>query len=66
MAKKCGSLLFVEVFLGHVVFRQFTSANFLPLAISGLFDAGYDSRLERVAFFQQFINTLGIGAFDVG
>lgn len=59
-------LLFVEVFLGHVVFGQFTGANFLPLAISGLFDTGHNSGFECVAFFQQFINTLGICAFDVG
>jgi len=59
------SLVLVQVFFGDVVLGHFAGANFLTLAFSGLFDAGYDSRLEGVALFQQFVHTFGIDTLDV-
>src|ERR1700686_2110543 len=58
--------LFVQIFARNVVFGYLTGANFLPIAFSGVFDARYDSCLERVPFFQQLVNTFRIDIFDVG
>jgi len=60
------SLLFVQIFARHVVFGYFAGANFLPFSFRGVFDARYDPGFERVAFFQQFVNTFRIDVFAVG
>lgn len=59
------SLIFVEIFLGHVVLRDFMGAD-LPSLIVGGFDSGDDVGFEGVSFFYQFVNALRIGASHAG
>ena len=56
-------LFFIEVFLGHVIFRHFTGANFLDTAFPGILDARNHPSLERVPLFDQFVNAFRIHAF---
>jgi len=57
-------LVLVEILAGHVVFGNFTRSNFLPRAISGVFDSRDHSCLERVSFFQQLVDTFRVRALD--
>jgi hypothetical protein len=59
-------LVFVQIFAGNVVCGHLAGTNFLPLAISGVFDPGYDSGFESISFLQQLVDTLGIDGFRPG
>lgn len=46
------SQIFVQIFLGDIVFRHFPGVHFFLISIFRLFNPGYDTRLEGVSFFQ--------------
>src|SRR5215471_12938351 len=58
--------VFVVVLFRHVVLRDFVRAHFAFIRIGSVFHTAHNSCLERLAFFQQFVRTLGIRAFDDG
>jgi hypothetical protein len=60
------TLVFIQVFLRHIVFGHLTGTHSLFVTSVGLFNSGYHSCLERVPLFEQFVHTLRIGAFNVG
>src|SRR6266550_3616534 len=47
----------VQVFAGHIVFRNFVSGNLCDIWISRIFDTVYGIRFERIAFFRQLLHT---------
>ncbi len=60
------SLIFIQIFLGHVILRHLVGMDFLPFVIVGLLDACNRFRLKGVPFFEQFIDAFRIRAFHVG
>jgi hypothetical protein len=51
-------LVFVQIFFRHIIFGDFVGVDFLAFVFVGFFDTRHDSGLERVALFQEFVNTL--------
>lgn len=60
------SLVFIAILTGNVVFRHFVSVNFALVRVAGILNALDDFGLERVSFFEQFVNALRIRAREVG
>src|SRR5262245_3803163 len=52
-------LVFVEIFLGHIILRHFARSDTLRYIVSG-FDAADYLSLERVAFLDQFADAFRI------
>jgi nucleoside permease NupC len=64
-AREASRLIFVEIFLGNIVFGYFAGANLL-IIVSSAFHAVYDIGLKGIAFLEQFAHTLRISSFNVG
>ena len=52
--------LVVEIFLWHVVLREFSCRNFRHIRVGRALDTANDARLEGLPFFQEFFHTLRI------
>lgn len=66
MTRGRGGLIFVQILLGHVILGHLMRVDFPLAKVVGFFNAGHDSRLERVAFFKQLVDTLRINTFSAG
>jgi len=49
-------LVFVQIFLRHIVFGHLAGAHFPYAASTSIFHARDDSSLERIAFLNQFVD----------
>lgn len=52
------SLIFIEILLGHVVFRHFLRLYWTPIGIRSIFHALQNVGLQGIPFFQQFFYAL--------
>jgi len=59
-------LVFLQIFLGHVILGNLMRANFLLVSVPGFFNAHHDIGLQCVSFFQQLINALRSRLFNPG
>ncbi len=54
----CALLIFFEILFRHVVLRDFMRADLAFIGVRDILDALDDFGLERVSFFEQFVDTL--------
>ena len=59
-------LVFLQIFLGHVILGNLMRADFLLVSVPGFFNAHHGIGLQRVPFFQQLVDTLRSRLFDPG
>ncbi len=52
--------LVIEIFLWHVVLREFSRRNFRHIRVRCVLDTANDARLEGLSFFEEFFDTLRI------
>src|SRR5277367_4422261 len=65
-ARRYSLLVLVQIFAGHVILRHFVGMNFFLISVVGGLHSRNYVGLERVPFFEQFVDTFGIRGFDVG
>jgi len=61
-----GSLVFIDVFAGDVVFGDFVGVDLGFVSVVSVLDAFDNIGFEGVSFFEQFVHTLGIGGLEAG
>jgi len=52
--------LVVEIFLWHVVLREFSRRNFRHIRVGRALDTANDARLEGLSFFEKFFDAFRI------
>jgi hypothetical protein len=52
--------LVIEIFLWHVILREFFRRNFRHIRVRRIFDTTNHPRLEGLSFFEKFFDTLRI------
>ena len=57
------SLILIQIFLRHVVFRNFMRVHFPFGLVAGIFHALHDLGFVSVTFFQQLIKAYGISTY---
>ena len=57
--------IFVQIFFGHVVLRNFVRMDFSRLIVLDMLDTRDDAGLERIPLLELFTDTFRIGAFSV-
>src|SRR5580693_4726215 len=59
------SLIFFQILVRDVVFRDFVRPYLAFIGVWNIFDALHDFSLEGVSFFEQFVNAFRIRAFAI-